>query len=339
MKKAGFVLAVLLGAASSAAAQPGTPAPSDQSSPPAPPPEQAPAPPPPTTPGPTSTLDSGVGMPSMTTTPGVQKSGAPEEKKKKEPGRGDFDAGGQVRLPNGPDESNQYAAFNWIAVDLKGRYFLLDQVTLNGNIPLAIIHPDTIKGGMVEPKMLGGMTVRLDAIVTAPKLPGVPSKGESKIGLSLTGGYMREGAMLLTDKDFPLFVGDLKPGFAGALVTRVALSTVVDFSLTPAWIVQSGTASSHKAVQVPLALIIKLGSLVKLSTDLNIATGDDYSMRGKNGGRIGAGVALDLKIGPILGHLGTGVASLLTGDPMTTNAAYPSIRDSVYFEVNAKYAK
>jgi hypothetical protein len=46
-----------------------------------------------------------------------------------------------------------------------------------------------------------------------------------------------------------------------------------------------------------------------------------------------------VKIGPILGHLGTGFASLLTGDPMTTQAAYPSIMDSVYFDLNVKYAK
>lgn len=318
MKKAGLVLAVLLGTAP-AFAQPGTPTPSDPSQPPQP--EQTPAPAP------------------APTTPGVEKQAPPPENKEKEPGRGDFDAGGQVRLPNGPDKDDKYAAFNWIAADLKGRYFLLDQVTLNGNVPIAVIHPDTIKGGAVSPSAIGGMTVRLDAIVTAPKLPLMPSKGENKIGLSLTGGYMREGAMLLTEKDFPLFTGDFKPGFAGALVTRVALASVVDFSLTPAWVFQAGSTNSHKAVQVPMALIIKAGSLIKLSTDVNIATGDDYSLRGKNGGRIGAGVALDVKIGPILAHLGTGVASLLTGDPMTTKAVYPSIRDSVYFDINAKYAK
>ncbi|HUS29920.1 MAG TPA: hypothetical protein VMZ53_15550 [Kofleriaceae bacterium] len=330
MKKTGLVLAVLLGTAPSAVAQPGTPTPSD------PPPDPQPAQP--TSPGPTSTLDSGVGMPAMTTTPGADKPAPPRAQKKKEPGRGDFDAGGQVRLPNGPDENSKYAAFNWIAFDMKGRYFLLDQVTLNGNIPLAVKKPDMLMNG-ADPRLFGGMTVRLDAIFTAPKMPMVPSKGESKIGLSLTGAYMREGAMLLTDKDFPLFVGDMKPGFAGALVTRVALASVVDFSLMPAWIYQSGTTDSHKAVQIPMALIIKIGDLIKLSTDLNIATGDDYSMRGKNGGRLGAGVALDLKIGPILGHVGTGVASLLTGDPMTTKAVYPSISDSVYFEINAKYVK
>src|SRR5687768_11522649 len=119
MKKAGVVLAMLLGAAS-ANAQPGTPSPTDPNQPPQPEQEQPPAP---TSPGPTSTLDSGVGMPSMTTTPGVEKQAPPPEEKKKEPGRGDFDAGGQVRLPNGPGEDDTYAAFNWIALDLKGRYF------------------------------------------------------------------------------------------------------------------------------------------------------------------------------------------------------------------------
>src|ERR1700684_4551573 len=37
------------------------------------------------------------------------------------PKAGDFDAGGQLRLPNGPDENGQYATYNWIVVDAKGR--------------------------------------------------------------------------------------------------------------------------------------------------------------------------------------------------------------------------
>src|ERR1041385_3729596 len=122
MKTVGLVLAVLLGAAPAFALS-GTPTPSDQTQPPAAP---APSTPAPTTPGPTSTLDSGVGMPSMTTTPGAEKQQPPPSEKKKEPGRGDFDAGGQARLPNGPDAMGKYAAFNWVAFDLKGRYFLLD---------------------------------------------------------------------------------------------------------------------------------------------------------------------------------------------------------------------
>src|SRR5436190_9871221 len=104
MIKHALVVTVLLGTVP-ALAQPGTPAPSD------------PLPPTPTT-------DSSAALKAQ---PGEEKPA------KKEPGRGDFDAGGQVRLPSGPDEAGQYAAFNWIALDLKGRYFLLDGVTLNGN--------------------------------------------------------------------------------------------------------------------------------------------------------------------------------------------------------------
>jgi hypothetical protein len=155
----------------------------------------------------------------------------------------------------------------------------------------------------------------------------------TKIGLSLGVAYMREGAMLLSEKDFPLFVGDFKPGFSGALITKIKLGNVVDFSLTPAWIYQSGTMESITGVQIPMALILKLGDLAKVSAELAVNTGDDYSFSGDEGGRISTGAALDLKIGPVLAHAGAGVASLLTG------GAYPTISDSFYIDLNVKYAK
>jgi hypothetical protein len=264
---------------------------------------------------------------------GTEASATPEQPKKKEPGRGDFDAGGQVRLPNGPDEMGKFATFNWIAVDLKARYFLLDSVTVNANIPVALKHPDNIAGGAVQPDMIGGMTLRLDAML--PHLPMM--KKDTQVGVSLAAGYMRENAMLLSEKDYPLFVGDFKPGFAGSLVTKLKLGSIVDFSLVPAWIYQSGTMDSHTAVQVPMSLIIKLGDVVQTSADLGIYTGDGYSFSGDKGGRIAAGGSLTVKIGPILAHAGAGVASLLTGTG--PGAMYPTISDSVYIDVNAKYVK
>jgi len=165
-------------------------------------------------------------------------------------------------------------------------------------------------------------------------LPQMPMmKKDTKVGISLGVGYMREGAMLLSEKDYPLFIGDFKPGFAGSLVTKVKLGSVVDFSLVPAWIYQSGTMDSHAAVQIPMSLILKLGDVVQTSADLGIFTGDQYSFSGDKGGRIAAGGSLSLKIGPILAHAGAGVASLLTG------GLYPTISDSVYIDVNAKYVK
>lgn len=259
---------------------------------------------------------------------------AEEKKGPKEPKRGDFDAGGQARFPSGPDEMNQYDSFNWVAVDLKGRYFLLDSISANGFIPLAVKHPDNLGGGAIEPKMLGGMRIDLEAkLPKLPKMPGI--KYETEVGLGLTVSYMREGAMLLSDKDYPLFVGDMQPGLAGTLLMKVKLSSLVDFKLLPAFVFQTGETENITAIQVPMSLVLKVGNAVKLSTDLGVFTGDDISLRAKNGGRIYLGAALDVKIGRIITHLGAGFASLLT-DEM---GAYPTIKDSVYLDLNVKFAK
>jgi hypothetical protein len=256
-----------------------------------------------------------------------------EKPAKKEPGRGDFDAGGQARFPSGPDEMGQYKSFNWVAADLKGRYYLLDQVYVDGFIPLAVKKPDTVmlNGAEVDPRLIGGIQARLEAKLAMPKMSMI--KYDTEIGLDLTLGYMREGAMLLSDKDFPLFTGDFKPGVAGGLLMKVKLSSLLDFNLVPSWVYQSGTMESLTAVQVPMSLRVALADVVKLSFDLGIYTGDDYSFSGDNGGRISTGAALDLKIGFIALHTGAGVASLLTG------GLYPSISDSVYVDVNVKYVK
>jgi hypothetical protein len=158
-------------------------------------------------------------------------------------------------------------------------------------------------------------------------------KYETEIGLLLSVAYLREGALLLSEKDYPLFTGGFQPGFVVGPIMKVKLSSLLDFSLTPVWLYQSGEVESLESVQIPMSTIIKLGEVVKASVDLGIYAGDDYSLRGRNGGRISAGASLTLKIGPILAHAGAGFASLLTG------GAYPTIRDSVYIDLNVKYAK
>ncbi|MBZ0232518.1 MAG: hypothetical protein K8M05_09340 [Deltaproteobacteria bacterium] len=250
----------------------------------------------------------------------------------KQPGRGDFDAGGQVRLPSGPDEMGQFATFNWIAADLRGKYYLLDTVTVNGNIPLAVKKPD-IDG--LEARTIGGMSVTLDARLPRYDVPFAPKAKDTDVALVLTGAYMREGAMLLSEKDFPLFLGDFKPGVAGGLDMRVKMSSLIDFKLAPQFVYQSGTMEALQAVQVPTSLVVQLGSLLKVSADLGVFTGDDVSFKPSNGGRIYAGGALDVKLGPIIAHGGLGVASLLTGE----DSMYPTIGDSVYIDLNVKYAK
>jgi hypothetical protein len=290
---------------------------------------------PPSAPAPTPTTDPMLG-PAPTAQPAQTDQPPPDQAKpkKKEPGRGDFDAGGQARFPSGPDNMGQYKSFNWVAADLKGRYYLLDQVYVDGFIPLAVKKPDApmIGGAVVDdPRLIGGIQARLEAKLAVPKMSMI--KYDTEVGLDLTLGYMREGAMLLSDKDFPLFTGDFKPGIGTGLLMKVKLSSLLDFSLVPAWVYQSGTMESLTAVQVPMSLRVALADVVKVSFDLGIYTGDDYSFSGSNGGRISTGAALDLKLGFIALHTGAGVASLLTG------GMYPSVSDSVYVDVNVKYVK
>lgn len=265
---------------------------------------------------------------------GVAASPAPatDPEQPKEPKFGDFDAGGQVRLPSGPDEENQYASFNWIALDLKGAYFLHKWVKLTGTAPLAVKKPDTLMSG-ADPRLIGGISVTFEAKLPAPKMPFVSH--ETEVGIALTASFMRAGAMLLSEKDYPLFTGGFEPGLAAGLITKVKLSSLVDFSLVPAFVFQTGETENLTAVQIPMSLILKAGSLLKLSTDLGVYTGDDYAFGPSNGGRISLGAAIDLKLGPIIAHAGAGFASLLT-DEM---GLYPTIKDSVYIDLNVKYAK
>ncbi len=254
---------------------------------------------------------------------------AEEDARKKEPRQGDFDAGGQIRLPSGPDEDGEFATFNWIALDLEGRYHVFGPVAFVGYVPLAVWKPDTVAGGAIDPKLIGGGTLSLEVIMKTPKSGAY----ETKAGIVLTGGYMREGAMLLSKKDYPLFIGDFKPGFGIGLPMIVRLSSVFDLTMTPAYVHQSGTEEGLDAFQLPTSTVVKLGDLAKLGADLGIYTGDDFSFRGSNGGRTSLGASLEVKIGSIVAHAGTGFASLQTG------GLYPSVRDSLYVDLDVKYAK
>lgn len=48
------------------------------------------------------------------------------------------------------------------------------------------------------------------------------------------------------------------------------MSSVIDFSMTPLFVYQSGTNDALTAVQIPTSLILGLGSVAKVSADLGI---------------------------------------------------------------------
>ena len=150
----------------------------------------------------------------------------------------------------------------------------------------------------------------------------MPSDSPTYVSFFIIGifGNMREGAMLLSEKDYPLFVGDFQPGFAGSLVTKVKLGNVVDFSLVPAWIYQSGAIDSHAAVQIPMSLILELGEVVQTSADLGVHRRQIFLQRCRWRAHCRGRLA-DAQDRAILAHAGAGVASLLTG------GMYPTISD------------
>jgi len=236
----------------------------------------------------------------------------------KQPGRGDFDAGGQLRFPSGPGDDGTYGTFNFVGLDLKGRYFVLDQLTVNGTIPLAPLH--AAPGGE-DTSMLGGF-------MAGPEL----ALGKA-LGLRVQLGMLKERAVLLSEKDAPIYVGDLH--FATTVGPWLKIKRFgLDLATAPS-IVYEGGDDSVTGLQVPVSAAVALGTLVKASVDAGVYTGDGLDVRPSQGGRIALGAALDVKIGRIIAHAGAGVASLLT-DPM---GMYPTIKDSIYVDVNAKFAK
>jgi hypothetical protein len=243
------------------------------------------------------------------------------------PKRGSFDAGVEVRFPSGPDEMGEFAQFNWVAVDIKGRYFVLDQLTLNATIPLAPVKQDLLDP--FESHIFGGFLV-------GPELAL-----DKKFGLGLNLGFLTEGAFLLSPKDAPIYIGDLKFGASvGPWIKFKPKSFGVEFNFVPHLVYQA-TDDTLIGLQVPISAVLSLGKSFKLALDTGIYTGDDFDPRPSKGGRLALGASIDLKISKIIVHAGAGFASLLTTDEpeMGVFGTYPKIGDSIYIDLNVKYAK
>ncbi len=232
--------------------------------------------------------------------------------------KGKFNAGAQARFPSGPNNEGKFGSFNWIAVDGKGRYNVTDFLNTQLNAPFAVKKPD-MPAPLPEASVIGGFTGRAELGI-----------GKT-LGLGATLGFMRDGAFLLSEKDYPYFHGPFRFGTAVGPYLRLDMFGL-QVTLLPSVVWQAGTGT---AGQLPLTAVLKLGSLLELAADAGVFTGPQLKLGAADGGRIYAGGSVTLKIGPIVLHAGAGVASLLT-DPM---GVYPPIKGSIYYDVNVKYAK
>lgn len=245
---------------------------------------------------------------------------------------GKFNAGGGLRFPGGPDEMGQYASFNWVALDLKGRYNPTSFSAVYVNVPLAVKHPDAPMGtpDNLSPSMFGGMTLRGEI-------------GKPFLGLQVTLGYMKEQSFFYSDKMFPYYFGDYEPCVSVGPYINIKRWGVY-FATAPTLVWQKAgdlkapngmDSDGGGAVQVPVSAAVHLGSMLEVAADLGLATGYGFAFDASEMGNIYAGGSLTVKVKPVKVHLGTGVAALFT-DP---TAPYHSIGDSVYFDLNVAYVK
>jgi hypothetical protein len=236
---------------------------------------------------------------------------------------GKFNAGFKVRMPNGPGDDGTYGQFNWIGVDLTGRYNVTDAIGVGGTLYTAPVKPDFPDGAMMEdPKVFGGFMAR-------PEL-----RLGSTIGAFVDVGFLTYGAVLLSEKDIPIYQGDYE------LATRVGpwvklKANVVYLSILPALVFQNGDPEKIAGFQLPVNAMLRAGEMLKVSADVGLYSGDDFKVGADDGGRIAIGAAVDIKVGAIALHLGAGLNSLLTSD----NGPYDTIGHSLYFDVAAKYLK
>ena len=115
----------------------------------------------------------------------------------------------------------------------------------------------------------------------------------------------------------------------------------LDLAAAPSVVYQAGSDdgmggnTAVTGLQLPIAASVAVGKMLKVSVEAGVYTGDDFKLGAADDGRIALGAAVDIKLGKIIAHVGAGVASLIT-DPA---GAYPSISDSIYIDLNAKFAK
>ena len=233
---------------------------------------------------------------------------------------GKFNAGFKVRMPSGPDETGESAVFNWIGVDLIGRYNVTDMIGISGTMYTAPVKPDFDP----EPKIFGGFMLRPELRLGAT------------VGAFVDVGFMTYGAVLLSERDIPFYVGDYE------LATRVGpwlklKANVVYLSVQPSIVFQNGSPEKITGFQLPINAMLRAGEMLKVSADVGVYSGDDFKIGADDGGRIAIGAAVDIKVGAIALHLGAGLNSLLTSDE--PGALYGSVGESLYFDVAARYVK
>jgi hypothetical protein len=227
---------------------------------------------------------------------------------------GHYAAGIKVMVASGLDDS-----FNFIGVTPWGRYNVSDSISVGARIPLAVSKPDgfTVFGGL-----MARAEIRLGATIGA--------FGEA--------GFLKHGAVLLSEQDAPFFLD--AEGVDYDFATRIGLWVRVKggptyLSFDPAFAYQPGDPEAITGIQFPVTALFRAGSVAHAGAQVGIYTGDDFKMGADDGGRVAAGLVADVAVSKIKLMFGAGISSVLTDDM----GFYTSVGKALYVSVNLAYVK
>ena len=225
---------------------------------------------------------------------------------------GHYAFGVRVHIASALDDS-----FNFIGLQLEGRYNVSDNIAVGARIPLAVSKPDGFG-------VFGGAMARAELRLGAT------------IGAMAEVGFLKHGAVLLSNQDAPIYVDDADYDFALALGPWVrAKAGPTYLSFEPAFVYQPGDPEAIMGVQFPVTALFRAGSVAHFGAQVGIYTGDDFKLGADEGGRVAAGLVADVKVSTIALRFAGGFASLLTDDM----GLYTSVGKSVYVTVGLAYQK
>lgn len=222
---------------------------------------------------------------------------------------GHYQAGIRVFAGSGVDKS-----FNFIGLELGGKYNVTDAISAGARIPFAVKKPDGFA-------VFGGAFAHLEMRLGA------------SIGAMAEGGFAKAGAANLSSQDSPAFVDDADYEGAfllGPFVRVKAGPTYLSFD--PAFVYQAGD-EAITAIQFPVTAMFRASGGLKAGAKVGLYTGDEFKLGADEGGRLATGLVVDIAVSSVFVRAEAGFSSLLTDDA----SLYTGIGKSTYIALALMY--
>jgi hypothetical protein len=241
---------------------------------------------------------------------------------------GQIEAGIDVALPSGPDDTGSMGLGNWMGLRIHGDYGINDEIQAGVRIPLALVKPDL---GGFSSETLGGFIVEGMYSI----MPMLSARVD--VGFALPGAFGPS----------PFFVpvyfdaDGMKLGFTVGASIKKEFGNLA-FTADPALVFHSDAASDDmgspemlQVLQIPVALHMQVQPALAVGVRTGIYTGHKFKFGAKDDATLP--VVLEGQYTLMQGMLDVGAqfgfASLLTDD----QALYTSIGDTIFVGVFATW--